>query len=140
MVQGEQFGGQTFCGLGLPVNSLCIDLHLIISFTSTCPSKGKNLTSPCLGIWAEWIYLQFSSVAQSCLILCDPMNRSMPGLPVHHQLPESTQTHVHRVYLTLVFYCEYLFSTYYVAGTAFGTRGLMFNANKYIINNLYMCF
>ena len=33
--------------------------------------------------------LQFSSVAQSCLILCDPMNRSTPGLPVHHQLPES---------------------------------------------------
>ena len=41
--------------------------------------------------------VQFSSVAQSCLTLCDPMNRSMPGLPVHHQLPEFTQTHVHRV-------------------------------------------
>ena len=40
---------------------------------------------------------QFSSVAQSCLTLCDPTNHSMPGLPVHHQLPESTQTHVHRV-------------------------------------------
>ena len=40
---------------------------------------------------------QFSSVAQSCPTLCDPMNRSTPGLPVHHQLPESTQTHVHRV-------------------------------------------
>ena len=40
---------------------------------------------------------QFSSVAQSCLNHCDPMNCSMPGLPVHHQLPESTQTHVHRV-------------------------------------------
>ena len=39
----------------------------------------------------------FSSVAQSCLTLCDPMNRSTPGLPVHHQLPEFTQTHVHRV-------------------------------------------
>ena len=39
----------------------------------------------------------FSSVAQSCLTLCNPMNRSMPGLPVHHQLPEFTQTHVHRV-------------------------------------------
>ena len=39
--------------------------------------------------------LQFSSVAQSCLILCDPMDCSTPGLPVHHQLPESTQTHVH---------------------------------------------
>ena len=51
-----------------------------------------------------WFYLlskyisgQFSSVTQSCLTLCDPMNRSTPGLPVHHQLPELTQTHVHRV-------------------------------------------
>ena len=41
--------------------------------------------------------VQFSSVAQSCQTLCDPMNRSMPGLPVHHQLPEFSQTHVHRV-------------------------------------------
>ena len=41
--------------------------------------------------------VQFSSVAQSCPTLCDPMNRSMPGLSVHHQLPEFTQTHVHRV-------------------------------------------
>ena len=40
---------------------------------------------------------QFSSVAQSCLTLCNPMNLSTPGLPVHHQLPEFTQTHVHRV-------------------------------------------
>ena len=43
------------------------------------------------------IKVQFSSVPQSCPTLCDPMNRSMPGLPVHHQLPEFTQTHVHRV-------------------------------------------
>ena len=41
--------------------------------------------------------VQFSSVTQSCPTLCDPMNRSTPGLPVHHQLPEFTQTHVHRV-------------------------------------------
>ena len=41
--------------------------------------------------------LQFSSVAQLCPTLCDPMNRSTPGLPVHHRLPESTQTPVHRV-------------------------------------------
>ena len=41
--------------------------------------------------------LQFNSIAQSCLTLCDPMNCSMPGLPVHHQLPEFTQTHVHQV-------------------------------------------
>ena len=41
--------------------------------------------------------VQFSSVTKSCLTLCHPMNCSMPGLPVHHQLPEFTQTHVHRV-------------------------------------------
>ena len=40
---------------------------------------------------------QFSSLSQLCPTLCDPMNYSMPGLPVHHQLPEFTQTHVHRV-------------------------------------------
>ena len=39
--------------------------------------------------------VQFSSVAQSCPTLCDPMNRSTPGLPVHHQLLEFTQTHIH---------------------------------------------
>ena len=39
--------------------------------------------------------LQFSSVAQSCLTLCHPMDCSMPGFPVHHQLPEFTQTHAH---------------------------------------------
>ena len=41
--------------------------------------------------------VQFSSVAQSCLTLCDPMNCSTPGLPVHHQLPEFAQTHVYQV-------------------------------------------
>ena len=41
--------------------------------------------------------VQFSSVTQSCPTLCDPMNRSTPGLPDHHQLLEFTQTHVHRV-------------------------------------------
>ena len=41
-------------------------------------------------------HVQFSSVSQSCSTLCDPVNCSTPGLPVHHQLPEFTQTHVHR--------------------------------------------
>ena len=48
-----------------------------------------NTNSSCL--------VQFSSVTQSCPTLCDRMNCSMPGLPVHHQLPEFTQTHLHRV-------------------------------------------
>ena len=69
--------------------------------------KPMSLTSPALAgeggrfftnsaTW-EVLGVQFSSVAQSCPTLCNPMNRSTPGLPVHHQLPEFTQTHVHRV-------------------------------------------
>ena len=57
-----------------------------------------------LGTWnvkstnqSKFSSVQFSSVTQSCPTLCDPMNRSMPGLPVHHQPPEFTQTHIHRV-------------------------------------------
>ena len=46
---------------------------------------------------ADSLLPSHSSVAQSCLTLCNPMNRSMPGLLVHHQLPEFTQTHVHRI-------------------------------------------
>ena len=43
------------------------------------------------------VRLQFSSVTQSCGTLCDPTDRSTPGLPVHHQLLEFTQTHIHQV-------------------------------------------
>ena len=49
------------------------------------------------GIFCLRCSVQFSSVAQSCPTLCNTTNRSMPGLPVHHQLPEFTQTHVHWV-------------------------------------------
>ena len=48
-----------------------------------------------LFVWLLCYIVQFSSVAQSCPTLCDPMNCSTPGLPVHYQLLESTQTHVH---------------------------------------------
>ena len=53
----------------------------------------------CLKIYIDRVFssFQFSSVTQSCLTLCDPMNHSTPGLPVHHQLLEFTQTRVHRV-------------------------------------------
>ena len=50
-----------------------------------------------LGKPINYYSVQFSSVAQSCPIPCNPMNRSTPGLPVHHQLPEFTQTHLHWV-------------------------------------------
>ena len=57
-------------------------------------SEIRNLTSFTI---SYHISVQFSSDAQSCPTLCDPMKSSMPGLPVHHQLLEFTQTHVHRV-------------------------------------------
>ena len=53
-----------------------------------------NLKSSC---YVKSIFGSVSSVSQSCLTLCNPMTCSTPGLPIHHQLPESTQTHVHQV-------------------------------------------
>ena len=51
----------------------------------------------CLQTFVQMYSVQFSSLAQSCPTLCDPMNCSTPRFPVHHQLLEFTQTHVHRV-------------------------------------------
>jgi len=59
--------------------------------------KGSDLFLYHLFDFSAKIEFQFSSVTQSCLTLCDRMNHSTPGLPVHHQLPELTHTHVHRV-------------------------------------------
>ena len=58
---------------------------------SKCQEKSFHL------LWKRWLSVQFNSVVQSCPTLCDPMNRSTPGLPLHYQLPEFTQTHVHQV-------------------------------------------
>ena len=65
----------------------------------TCGVRKKSTLSLKVSISILFLFClqSVSSVAQSCLTLCDPMNRSMPGLPVHHQLPEFTQTYVHRV-------------------------------------------
>ena len=70
-----------------------------------CPSADKWIGK----LWFSSV--QFSSVAQSCPTLCDPMNHSTPGLPVHHQLLESTQTHACRVMMPsshLIFCCPLL--------------------------------
>ena len=56
-----------------------------------------QVSSPRLQTLSSQPSVQFSSLNQSCPTLCDPMNHSTPGLPVHHQLPEFTQTHVHQV-------------------------------------------
>ena len=64
-------------------------LYMVHTSLTRSPSKFPSL------IWN--LILQFSSVTQSCLTLCDPVNCSMPGLSVHHRCPEFTQTHVHQV-------------------------------------------
>ena len=72
-----------FCNLGSFYTSMCTMWKVIDLYTNDiCPFNVSD---------------QIRSVAQSCPSLCDPMNHSTPGLPVHHQLPEFTQTHIHRV-------------------------------------------
>ena len=61
------------------------------------PSQAVCVNANYFSHCGEQCSVKFSSVAQSCPTLCDPMNRSTPALPVHHQLPEFTQTQVHRV-------------------------------------------
>ena len=60
-------------------------------------SGSSAFSKTILNIWKFLVSDQIRSVAQSCLTLCDAMNHSTPGIPVHHQLPELTETHVHRV-------------------------------------------
>ena len=80
----------------------------MIYFLHKCKYKPSNKEEPrlCLTSFLTWqnhsyqkaflCTIQLSSVTQSCLTLCDPMGCSMPGFPVHHQLPELSQTYVHR--------------------------------------------
>ena len=76
----------------------CFFLHLLrrtygfVNSKMAHSCKLPNVDNPCISM-----NNLFSSVAQLCLTLCDPMNHSTPGLPVHHQLPEFTQTHAHWV-------------------------------------------
>ena len=82
------YSAQALSGMGQP-ESLIANKPWKVLFSN--PPTSALHQSPLL------FSVQSSSVAQSCPTLCDPMNCSMPGLPVHHHLPEFTQTHVHRV-------------------------------------------
>ena len=80
----------------------CLSLESIflleLDFFLHCASQHFLCFSLCtLPFWVFYCCQSVSSVTQSCLTLCDPMNRSTAGLPVHHQLPEFTQAHVHGV-------------------------------------------
>ena len=81
-----------FCSSDHFLPLLCLDLFLYHFASDLLTSCSERLSHFFL-----FILLQFSSVVQSWLTLCNPMECSTPGLPVHHQLPEFTQTHVHWV-------------------------------------------
>ena len=70
--------------------------HAVEQLSQSTKSVACHGAAELAQLWG-WGGGQFSSVSQSSPTLCDPMNRSMPGLPVHHQLLEFTQTHVHQV-------------------------------------------
>ena len=92
-VKESVYWGLSHCGVEKCIN-IILKLHLLICSSSLPPSFPQTLP------WTSYPSIssvQFSSVTQSCPTLCNPMNRSMPGLPVHHQLPEFTQTHAPRV-------------------------------------------
>ena len=77
-----------------------VSMHILISYfisSVICWLFRSVLFSLHMFVFLIDIFFLFSAVAQSCLTLCDPMNRSTPGLPVHHQPLEFTQTHVHQV-------------------------------------------
>ena len=81
----RRFGGNVGCNFKWDQGRLHWEAWILDIYTDTWI---KQFSTGCV---------QFSSVAQSCPTLRSPMNRSTPGLPVHHQHPEFTQTHVHRV-------------------------------------------
>ena len=70
---------------------------LVFSRQKFCISRHSEVSSSIHIYHHPGLTHSLTSVAQSCPNLCDPVNRSTPGLPVHHQLPEFTQTHVHQV-------------------------------------------
>ena len=92
------------CPWKFPGKNTGVGCHFILQ--GIFPTKGLNSRLLWLQHWQVGSLplshqgspsVRFSSVTQSCLTLCDPMNHSTPGLPVHHQLPEFTQTHVHQI-------------------------------------------
>ena len=88
---------QNFWLLFCPKPTILWKVLLILLFPCFVYICSSTNFSNCLQNGFKCTSVLFSSVAQSCPTLCDPMNRSTPGLPVHHQLPEFTQTHVHPV-------------------------------------------
>ena len=107
LLRNFQFVIHTVKGFGI-VNKAEIDVFLELCCFFDDPADVGSLipgssafSNSSLNIWRFTVHVllkpQFSSIAQSCPTLCDPMYRNTPGLPVHHQILEFTQTHIHRV-------------------------------------------
>ena len=96
--QTEELRSRQWKGLDLATypGALCVCMCMVGGL-KICPVSKFQVYNTVLLTIVALLYIQFSSVTQLCPTLCDPMNRSTPGLPVHHHLPEFTQTHVHRV-------------------------------------------
>ena len=75
---------------------VCVCVYQAVSHHSRRMQKPMDYLNFLFGVIC-YLMIQFTSVTQSCPTLCNPMNRSTPGIPVHHKLPKFTQTHVHRV-------------------------------------------
>ena len=90
---------KTFKVIHFSMKVFILQHNCIKRTTTKCPKgEGKSdIGSYFLIMEINTSLIQFSSVAQSCLTLCDPMDSSTPSLPVHHQLLEFTQIHAHRV-------------------------------------------
>ena len=100
------FECQCFIFLGVVIFQSCLDLWLHVfnlfrviftHFDMCLQGLVRSRAIHSLGHVSASMKYQFSSLAQSCLTPCDPMDYSTPGFPVHHQLPQPTQTHVHWV-------------------------------------------
>ena len=94
-ISGRNHNSKQYMCLGVHCSTICNSQSMEITSMPINRRMDKgDMVRIYNGIFSS---VQFGSVTQSCPTLCNPMNRSTPGLPVHHQLPEFTQTCVHRV-------------------------------------------
>ena len=97
VLPSENFFPTLLSLLSICSNISLVRLNPVTSLPALLPSMLRSSKTYSTFSLFHSTSVQFSSVAQLCLTLCDPMNRSTPRLPVHHQLPDFTQTHVYRV-------------------------------------------